>query len=669
MAERRCKLRPAHYAGLSRCAGRRRAGRMPRSRDLLVSRIVTAAARLVRFPADRRTRRRLRLMLDQVMAERRRKYRAADAASLSGGTSCRGAGDVTLCRGNDGAANRADLVLRARRIRAQRMALGGDALRARLLAAGAGACLDARRRTRRGRRLDVLAPIVAERGDLLLRRQHGVAAGAMAPLRLAGGGASCRLGRIRHGIVPEGIHAARLCLLAAGASACLLARRRARRGRRLDVLTPTVPERGDLLLRRQHGVAAGAMAPLRLACRRTSCGYRRIRHGIVPERIHAARLCCLTAGASARLLARRRARRGRRLNVLAPGVPQCGHGLLRLDDRLAPRAMAARGKAGLRAGRRYGRIRRRAVTQRRDRPRRLCAAHRASRRLHAHCRTRRRGRLDILSPIMPRRGDLLLRRQYGVAAGAMAALRLAGCGASRRLGRIRHGIVPEGRRKLSIADSASLSGRAGRRRAGRMTLSGSKLYATSGAGLSGRTCGRRTGRMARGCDLLVCRIIASTRRHLRLVLNQIMAERGHCLLRCNDRSAAGAMAALRLACRRACCRDRRIRHRAVPQRRDRPRRRGATARASCRLRTRRRTSRGFGRRIAAIVMAQRRRLIARIAVAAAAAIMIGIAARGARCAVIRCAHIVAQRRCRSRRRVAAAAAGPALGAARGTRRR
>ena len=100
------------------------------------------------------------------------------------------------------------------------------------------------------------------------------------------------------------------------------------------------------------------------------------------------------------------------------------------------------------------------------------------------------------------------------------------------------------------------------------------------------------------------------------------------------------MTALSLACRCASCLDCRIRHRAVTKRRNRPRRRGAAARASCRLRARRRACRRFGRRIASIVMAQRRRLIAGIAVTAAAAIMVCIAATCTSRAVCRRPHIM-----------------------------
>ena len=95
------------------------------------------------------------------------------------------------------------------------------------------------------------------------------------------------------------------------------------------------------------------------------------------------------------------------------------------------------------------------------------------------------------------------------------------------------------------------------------------------------------------------------------------------------------MTALSLACRCASCLDCRIRYRAVTKRRDRPRRRGAAARASCRLRARRRTGRRLGRRITAVAMAQRRRLIAGIAVTAAAAVVVCISARGTRRAVSR----------------------------------
>ena len=68
-------------------------------------------------------------------------------------------------------------------------------------------------------------------------------------------------------------------------------------------------------------------------------------------------------------------------------------------------------------------------------------------------------------------------------------------------------------------------------------------------------------------------------------------------------------------------------------------------------------------------MTEGRRVVRGIAVTAAAAVVVCIAARGTRRAVIRCAHVVTECRRRARRCIAAAATGAALGAARSTRRR
>lgn len=174
-----------------------------------------------------------------------------------------------------------------------------------------------------------------------------------------------------------------------------------------------------------------------------------------------------------------------------------------------------------------------------------------------------------------------------------------------------------------------------------------KYGAANGTSLRRYASRRRTGRMTfRRNTLRAFFVAAGTRRRLyaffraggrrRLhVLTPNMAENRYRLLRLEHRSAAGAMAALRLACRRAGRSDCRIRYRAVAQRRERPRCRRVAARALGRLRTRRRTGRGFRLRITAPVMTQRGRLVRRIAVTATAAIMVCITARGARRAVSR----------------------------------
>ena len=123
MAESCFELCPADRANLRRRTRCRRTGRMAGGCDLCVCRIIAAAARLISLPADLRTRRRLAGVRDKIVPERICKHRAADAAGL-----CRGAGrcrpgDMPGCRRNDRTADCADLVLRARRIRAPGYAL------------------------------------------------------------------------------------------------------------------------------------------------------------------------------------------------------------------------------------------------------------------------------------------------------------------------------------------------------------------------------------------------------------------------------------------------------------------------------------------------------------------------------------------------------------------
>ena len=255
---------------------------------------------------------------------------------------------------------------------------------------------------------------------------------------------------------------------------------------------------------------------------------------------------------------------------------------------------------------------------------------------------------------MPELRNDLLRFEYLTTNAAMTALRLAIFRTRCRYGGICYNSMAACLVKYDAANGTSLRRYASRRRTGRMTFRRNTLRAFFVAAGTRRS--------------LYAFFRAGGRRRLH-ILTPNMAERGHRLLRLEHRSAAGAVTALRLACRRTRCSNRRIRHRAVTQRRKRPRRRGTAARASCRLRARRRACRRFGRRIAAIVMAQRRRLIAGIAVTAAAAIMVCIAARGTRRTVGRRPHTVPQCRRRTRRSVPAAGAGAAPRSARSTRRR
>lgn len=109
-----------------------------------------------------------------------------------------------------------------------------------------------------------------------------------------------------------------------------------------------------------------------------------------------------------------------------------------------------------------------------------------------------------------------------------------------------------------------------------------KYSSANGTSLRRYTSRRRTGRMTFRRNALRAFFVAATTRRslyaffrtggsLRLhILTPIMTESGHRLLRCNDRCAAGAMTARGLAYRRTRCSNRRIRYRAVTQRRERP---------------------------------------------------------------------------------------------------
>ena len=143
------ELRTADRAGLSRRTRCRRARRMTGGRDLLVRRIVTAAARLVGLPADLRTRRRFGRVLYKIVPERR------------------------------------------------------DRPRCRRIAARAGRRLRTRCRTSGGLSLRIVSVVVAQRRNRLLLLEHRVAPRAMA----ASGKARCRTGSgnggIRHGVVAQ----------------------------------------------------------------------------------------------------------------------------------------------------------------------------------------------------------------------------------------------------------------------------------------------------------------------------------------------------------------------------------------------------------------------------------------------------------------------------------
>ena len=188
---------------------------------------------------------------------------------------------------------------------------------------------------------------------------------------------------------------------------------------------------------------------------------------------------------------------------------------------------------------------------------------------------------------MPKLRNDLLRFEHLTTNTAMTAFRRTVFRTRCRYGGICYNSMAACLVKYGAANGTSLRRYASRRRTRRMTFRHNTLRAFLIAAATRRSLYAffRT----RGC----CRL------H---VLTPIMAERGHRLLRLDDGVTAAAMNAFGFPRRRTRRRNCRIRHRAVPQRRKRPRRRGAAARASCRLRARRRTRRRFGRRITAVVM-------------------------------------------------------------------
>ena len=188
---------------------------------------------------------------------------------------------------------------------------------------------------------------------------------------------------------------------------------------------------------------------------------------------------------------------------------------------------------------------------------------------------------------MPELRNDLLRFEHLAANAAMTAFRLTIFRTRCRYGGICYNSMAACLVKYDAANGTSLRRYASRRRTGRMTFRRNTLRAFFVAAGTRRS--------------LYAFFRAGGSFRLR-VFTPNMAERGHRLLRLDDSITAAAMNAFGFPRRRTRRRNCRIRHRAVPQRRKRPRRRGAAARASCRLRARRRTRRRFGRRITAVVM-------------------------------------------------------------------
>ena len=228
---------------------------------------------------------------------------------------------------------------------------------------------------------------------------------------------------------------------------------------------------------------------------------------------------------------------------------------------------------------------------------------------------------------MPELRNDLLRFEHLTANATMTAFRLAIFRTRRRYGGICYNSMTAYLVKYGAANSTSLRRYARRGRSGGMTVRRNALCTF----LIATTARRSLHAFFRASRSLCLHI-----------LSPIMPQSGNYFLRRDNRVAPRTMAAFRLTCHCTRRRNCRIRYRTMTEGRDCLRRRRTAARASCRLRARRRACRRFGRRIAAIVMAQRRRLIAGIAVTAAAAIMVCIAARGTRRAVIRCAHVMSQ---------------------------
>lgn len=182
------------------------------------------------------------------MPEGGSKLRAAHGTSLRRRTSRRRTGNMTLCRRDDGAAHRTNLIFRTRCISAKRMTLCGNALRTFFITAAARRSLYAFFRTSRSLCLHILTPIMPEGGNFLLRFNDHVTATAMDAFGFPRRSTRCRYRLIDDFYMIESFDVPCLRFPAARAFGRLDAFLRTSGRRRLRVCAPIMSEGRDFFL-------------------------------------------------------------------------------------------------------------------------------------------------------------------------------------------------------------------------------------------------------------------------------------------------------------------------------------------------------------------------------------------------------------------------------------
>ena len=493
MSEGGNKLRTACRTSLSRGTGGCRAGSMTLRGNLLIRRIIATGAGIVSVPADLRTSRRLRLMMLEVMPESCFQLCTAHTAGLCCRTGSRRAGDMTLCRRDDGAAHRTNLIFRTRCIGAKRMALCRNALCPFFVTAAARRSLYAFFRASGRLCLHILTPIMPEGGNFLLRFNDHVTATAMDAFGFPRRSTRCRYRLIDDFYMIESFDVPRLRFPAARAFGRLDAVLRAGGSFRLRVFAPIMTESGNFLLCLDDRITTGTMRTVRQTRLRTCRRNGGIGHGNMPERRN--RSCRFSAASAARclFLAQRRTGRVLCLTIRTVIMPELRNDLLRFEHLTTNTAMTAFRRTVFRTRCRYGGIcynsmaachvkydaangtslrryasRRRTgrMTFRRNTLRAFFVATGTRRSLYAFFRAGGGFRLRVFTPNMAERGNRLLRLDDGVTAAAMNAFGFPRRRTRRRNCRIRHRAVPQRRkrpRRRGAAARASCRLRARRR--------------------------------------------------------------------------------------------------------------------------------------------------------------------------------------------------------------
>ena len=273
------------------------------------------------------------------MPEGGSKLRTANRTSLRRRTGRSGAGDMTLCRRNDGAAHRTNLVFRTRRIGAERMTVRGNGLRPFLITAAARRSLYAFFRAGRSFRLNIFTPIMPESRDDFLRLEDGVTARAMIAFGFPRSRTRCRYRLVDDLDMPESIDIPRLRFPAPRTFRHPDAFLRPGRGFRLNIFAPIMPESRNFFLRFDDGITAGAMDAFGFPRRRTRCRNSLIDDFCMAESFGIPRLRFPAARTFGCLNAFLRTSRRFRLRVCTPIMPESGNFLLCLDDRITTGTM------------------------------------------------------------------------------------------------------------------------------------------------------------------------------------------------------------------------------------------------------------------------------------------------------------------------------------------